>query len=279
MSKIARTFFILSCYFSVLLFLSVRVSAAGQEFPFLGEINSGIVNIRAGQDVNFERLGRLKKGDQVVVVGESYNWYKIKLSDQADCYVSDTLFEPRAGAITVAKADKIRVRAGSGEKSAVIGQIGKGTFVRIRGHSIGWYLIEPMEGIYGWVAKEFVVFKSRVIPPPKVISDPAANIFNVPYDGRAAAAPGTGDFGSAQRQPELFSVTGQVEDLGRIIEPQDIRYKLLINGQVSYYLQGPRTLIDRFEHHTVKIEGTLKEEAKKAYGFPVIQVSQIRFFP
>src|SRR3989338_1380173 len=65
------------------------VFAAQESFPFLAEAINERVNVRAGQSQNFEKLCQLEKGEEVIVVGKDFSWYKIQLPSRTHVYVSD----------------------------------------------------------------------------------------------------------------------------------------------------------------------------------------------
>src|ERR1044071_6373446 len=74
---------------SIILLAPFSVYAAQPSFPFVAEVNSDQVNVRAGQSSNFEKVYQLAKNDQVVVVNQSYSWYKIRLPKLAKSFIAD----------------------------------------------------------------------------------------------------------------------------------------------------------------------------------------------
>ena len=150
-----------------LLFFLLCLPADGKQefFPFLGEVTTDRVNVRAGQSVNFETLYQLNKGDQVVVVARAFGWYKIRLPTMAKSYVSEKYVQFLNNKSARITADEVNIRGGAGINHTVLGQLPPGTEVRILEKLEGWYRIEPVEGIYGWVTDEFVKFASQSIPP------------------------------------------------------------------------------------------------------------------
>ncbi len=237
-------------------------------FPFLAEINTDNVNVRAGQNINFERLTRISKPQEVVVVAKSYDWYKIKLPGGADCFVSEKFVSPRVDDIGMVTANRVNLRAGASEKASIIGQLQKEARVRIKGLSQGWYKIEPPEGAYGWIEERFIVFKSNQIPPAKIISEPSRSVYK-------KETPPPPPVPEPKKEPEKFSVVGRVEDSGRIFSNKDIRYKLVINDKTAYYLDGDAKLLDSALHYTVRVVGDIRPDPDKRLAYPVIVVSKI----
>lgn len=154
---------------SLFLLLTCGFAWAKEEFPYLAEVTEDNVNVRAGQDKSFESVGRLSKGTEVVVVGKEYGWYKVKLPDAAKCFISSKYIKGHGGGIGEVTGNRVNVRAAAGEKFTSLGQLQKGTLVRIRDKTNDWFQIEPLEGIYGWISEEFLKFKSKIIPPTNVV--------------------------------------------------------------------------------------------------------------
>src|SRR5271156_2220475 len=71
-----KNIFICSSVFLIFAFL--RPGFADEHFPFLAEVSKESVNVRAGPNTNFEKIDKLNKGVDVVVLGRSYEWYKVQ---------------------------------------------------------------------------------------------------------------------------------------------------------------------------------------------------------
>ncbi len=241
------------CFFC----LTVTAVAQQESFPFLAEVTADGVNVRAGQNANFERLCRLKKFDEVVVVGRDYNWYKIQLPPETEVSISGKyvrLLNYRQGELTV---DHVNVRARSDVNATILGQLDKGVRLRIREKREGWYKIEPPANVYGWVSDQFLAFKSKDVPPAGVWTPQS------PQTEETALA-------SSQKIPaERISVTGYLRPRGK-----DAGYELMIDDRSAYDVQGFQDILEEFAHRKVNIEGTI--DTKGPYPRPVITVSKIR---
>ena len=76
---------------------------ADEHFPFLAEVSKESVNVRAGPNTNFEKIDKLNKATQVVVLGRSYEWYKVQPLPTTKAYIrSDYLNIERTGLADVA---------------------------------------------------------------------------------------------------------------------------------------------------------------------------------
>src|SRR3989338_30320 len=148
---------------AILTIVSFPVFAAQESFPFLAEAINERVNVRAGQSQNFEKLCQLEKGEEVIVVGKDFSWYKVQLPSRTHVYVSDKyvrLAGSMEGEIT---GDRVNVRSSAKAESTILGQIEKGARIRVIEKLQGWYKIAPPAQVFGWVAEGLVTFKSRDI--------------------------------------------------------------------------------------------------------------------
>ena len=153
-----------------------RIQAA--ELPFLGVVTSQTLNVRSGQSTNFEKVGTLAEGEQVIVVDQSYGWYKVKLPANADSYLSADFVKILGDGIGEATGSRVNIRSRPMVGSTVLGQVERGTLVRILGEpQPGWLQIEPIDESYGWVSEEFVRFASADLPAPRAVQLPVKNIY------------------------------------------------------------------------------------------------------
>ena len=271
--------------FCCLLLSTTRVSA-DEKFPFLAEISSSSVNIRSGQHLNFEKLCRLNKGAQVIVVARSYSWYKIKLPLEAKSFISQNYVQLTNDRTGVVSANRVNVRAGPDPNTTTLGQLKKGAAVKILEKLPGWYRIEPVDEIYGWVSDQYITFKSNSIPasitplaqtPP----NPVAVVLQVvPSVAAAPIPPEVKETITSEKVP-IPSVLNAVFVSGRIAvleDPKaagDIHYKLTIDNQTAYYLEAGKKNMDEFVPYQVMVEGAMKEDPHHFYLYPVIMVSRI----
>ncbi len=284
--------------------------AGGRPLPFLAQVEKKNVNIRAGQNINFERIGRLKKGAKVVVVEQSYSWYQIKLPVGADSYISTDFIQMLGPDIGAVMGNRVNIRARTGINSSVVGQLNKGTLVRIlktypSGHaSEGWCKIEPADQSYGWVLAKYVTFNSKKIPAPRTVryvkpKPPAykksgkdieeekrliiAKIKERAFKTAAARAKKAAlekaarekaaREKAAREKATRVSGTGFIKALGRKALSKDIRHKLVVDGKTVYFLKGYRRIIDGFLNHKVTIEGKRQPDIRAPH--PVVLVTKI----
>ena len=256
-------------FICIIIFLSTAHAYADQAMPFLAEVKVENVNLRAGQSTNFENLERLTKGEQLVVVDKSFSWYKVKLPLTAKAFVSSSLVNMVRGEVGEIKGNRVNVRAQPKLDATVLGQLSKGTLVRVvEIIDGGWYRIDPPDQTYGWLLAEYVTFLSNAIPPPHLVEAPSRNIYRQKKNPEPVAEQTV----SLQPQVNLVVVQGVVEDLGQGSPSPDIRHKIQVDKTV-YCLKGYRSILDAFLHNRVKIEGKLEPQGHSPY--PVILVTKI----
>ncbi|MCA9408008.1 MAG: SH3 domain-containing protein, partial [Candidatus Omnitrophica bacterium] len=148
---------------SFIIFFNSNLQAQEDLFPFVGQISSNSVNIRAGLNKNFEQLCQLSQGEEVLVVEKSYGWYKIKLPLVAKSYISNEFVLTNNNIDGEVVSERVNVRAGPGINHTVLGQINSGYRIQILEVIGDWYRIKPIDESFGWVSEELVSFKSRDI--------------------------------------------------------------------------------------------------------------------
>ena len=145
----------------VVLFLCpISFSNAEEDFPKIGFVRNDNVNVRAGDNINFESLCQLKKGDPIKIIGRRYSWFKIKLPRDAYAYIKtdyvDLSQEKNRG---IVKASRVNIRVGPGTKYSIMGQVSAPEELNVLGEEDGWYKIEPPNQTAGWIKAGQVSFR------------------------------------------------------------------------------------------------------------------------
>lgn len=242
-----------------------------ETFPFLAETTADRVNVRAGQSQNFERLCQLDKGEEVIVAEKSFGWSKIQLPSRVQVYVSDKYVGRLSALDGEILVDRVNVRALANTQATIVGQLKKGDRVRILARREGWYTIEPLPQIYGWVSDQLIRFKSANTslyhPRPRMTAaTTAATTEGAPAPTATQAGPGV---------LKMISVVGYL----RAVPPSDasgMSYELVVRNQPTYYIQGLKPMLDEFLRSMVTVEGTLNTEPGSPFARPSISVSKIQ---
>jgi len=67
------------CSSVFLVFTFLTPGFADEHFPFLAEVSKESVNVRSGPNTNFEKVDKLSRGAQVVVLGKTYDGIRCSL--------------------------------------------------------------------------------------------------------------------------------------------------------------------------------------------------------
>ncbi len=154
---------------SLLIILSLFTSTAyaqedtNEKFPKTGYVKDGAVEVKAGDNINFETICVLSKSEPVRIIDKRYSWYKILLPRKAFLYISKdyvSLTSDEKG-IGIVNAGRVNLRAGAGTRYSIIGQVSKPEKVLIISEDNGWYKIEPPYGSAGWVQSNQVVLSEQ----------------------------------------------------------------------------------------------------------------------
>ncbi len=260
-----------------LLFFNLKlVFSFENQFPFLAEITTQEVNVRAGQSVNFEKLCVLKKGEEVIVVDKSYSWFKVKLPPTAKTYISEKyvkLLRDDQGQVI---GDKVNVRAGAGYEFTSLGQLFKGEKVKILEKLEGWYHIKPILMSYGWIKEDFLVFKSKISDTQINRIYLADSNLDRMSDKKTLTSNENGLSQNVKQKStasEYITVEGYLAQL-KVSFQEDIQYQLIESGQTTYYVQGFRELLDHFVNLKVKVEG--RQMPPSPLNVPIIVPSRIQ---
>ncbi|MBF0532465.1 MAG: SH3 domain-containing protein [Candidatus Omnitrophica bacterium] len=261
-----------------LMLIPIFAQAQADSFPFLGVVKGGGVNVRAGLNENFEKLLRLPAGRDVVVQGESFHWYKIRLPRAAAVYVSDKYVSDSSDGSGEITADRVNVRCGMDVNRTPLGQLKLGTIVKLLGHAPGWYRIEPTEELSGWVAEQFVDFKSgdissytetpgasptavvKITGEPKQFTVSLGASATVTKNIPADPAP------LAEYQGILKAVAGAG------VNPET-EYVLWINGQPEYDIKDFKLILKPFFNYAVKVRGIATKDP--AFDHPVLDCDSL----
>ncbi len=134
----------------------------------LATVNADNINVRSDSNVSSQIICTVPKGEQVQIVLEKYDWYKIKLPKAAPLFIKKTLVELITPAVPLvppdanvaasqateekigqALKDNINIRLAPDESAAILGKINKDELIKIAQDSGEWYKIEPTANSFG----------------------------------------------------------------------------------------------------------------------------------
>ncbi|MFC5773098.1 C40 family peptidase [Ectobacillus antri] len=135
-------------------------------------VNVSSLRVRTGPSTNHSIIGSLSKGQEIEVLGEALDWYKISYNGQtgyvskdfitANGQASEPQVSTQGNGTYIVNVDGLRIRKGPGTYHAVIGGTVKGQKLEVVGAENGWYKIKR-DGAFGYVSAQYVT-KAKTTP-------------------------------------------------------------------------------------------------------------------
>ncbi len=242
-------------------FLTIGLYTIGhtdEHFPFLAQVSKKSVNVRAGDNTNFEKLDKLNQGTQVVVLGRSFDWYKVQLPTTAKAYIRADYLKIVQNLTAQLTGNNVNIRATANSESTSLGLLKKGDLVKVIVQTNGWWQIDPPSQAVGWIRQDFLSVKSLTVAP-SLIKGPVVLQEEPPAKIKKTTL-------------SIINTKGQLIPL--IGSKADVRYELLVDGKPAYYLQSVPD-IEPFKGAMVVIKGLLVTGKEHQYDHPVLQVITI----
>jgi SH3-like domain-containing protein len=256
------------CSSVFLMFVFMAPGHADEHFPFLAQVSKESVNVRAGPNTNFEKVDKLDKGVQVVVLGRSYEWYKVQPLPTIKEYIrSDYLSTLKGGGLALVSGDNVNVRSSASSDAASLGEVKKGTVVKVLGQVNGWSSLAPVAGTAAWVHQDFLQEISPDVPGSlmiQAVQTPSAVITEAPEVPVKVAPSAVSPW---------VSMRGKVEVL---VEPlrADVHYEIVLDDKSVFLLQDIPHLSD-FCNTVVDLEGAVIPDPQKKLMYPLLHINKI----
>ncbi|MCK4810337.1 MAG: SH3 domain-containing protein [Candidatus Omnitrophica bacterium] len=140
-------------------------------FPLGGRVKNDRVNVRSDCTVNSFSLFKLNTDEYVEIIGEKYEWYKIKLPKQAGCYVASQYLNKTGKRKVQINTLSLNMRTGPSLKSPVVGRLKKGMVLTVLGEKDNWTQVSCYPYAWGWVYKGLLevaplkIVKAKTVNP------------------------------------------------------------------------------------------------------------------
>ncbi|WP_160721905.1 SH3 domain-containing protein [Bacillus sp. USDA818B3_A] len=131
--------------------------------------NTDQLRIRSGPGTSFPIVGSLNQGQEVTILDQNENWYKIT-SDFGEGWVLREFLQVQSGEnysdssnsteMGTVNADTINIREEASETSPILGKLTNGTDVTIVSKENNWLEIRYSD-LSGWVKAEFIDTQSK----------------------------------------------------------------------------------------------------------------------
>ena len=254
---------ICSSVFMVFAFLAPGY--ADEHFPFLAVVSKGSVNVRAGPNTNFEKIDKLNKGAQVVVLGRTYEWYKVQPLATTKAFIrSDYLNIQKGGPFALVQGDNVNVRSSASSNAASLGEVKKGTLVKVLGQENGWSGLAPVAGTTAWINQDFLTEVSSDVPGSLLIQKIEKASSDTPENPVKVAPSAVSPW---------VSMRGKVEALVASVR-SDVHYEIVMDDKSVFLLKDIPHLSD-FCNAVVDLEGAVIPDPQKNLMYPLLQINKI----
>ena len=243
-------------------FASIGLSNETPTIPFQGEIKSDEANVRADSTITSEVLCGLTRGEPVEVIGEAFEWYKIKLPKKAPSFIKKTLVAPIDDKTIKVLKNNVNIRVGPSELTAIVGRTNKDETLSVLASQGEWFKITPSQHSVGWINKKFVLgFRTGIVPQKK-------------------EAPAEAELNTVKQKPSENTGTpaevvaeGIVEPYGKVLN-RLATHKLIINNASTFLLRGSLKSLNALNYHKVRITGkVIQTKVKEKY--PVLEIEKV----
>ena len=212
----------------------------------------------------------------MVVLGRSYEWYKIQPLPTTKAYIrSDYLDIIKGEGIALVLGDDVNIRCEADSDAASLGEVPKGTLVKVLkevkadpktgnivlGQAQGWCVLSPVAGTAAWVHQDFLKEISADVPASLLIQTIKRPL--APSVEGSAVPLGVSPW---------VSMRGTLEAL---VNPQaDMHYEIVLDDKSVFYLQDiPR--ISFFCNTLVDVEGAIVPDPSKKFMHPLLHINKI----
>jgi len=138
-----------------------------EELPKIGYAKKDGVNIRTDSTIYSQTLGSLKKGQQVKIIKENLDWYKIEIpKDTVKGYVYGDYVE-KSGNTYYTTGDNLNIRSNPELTGNIIGRLKKDTNLSVFGETDKFLIIDPYPNAFAWVHKKLISTLSVATEPTK----------------------------------------------------------------------------------------------------------------
>ena len=248
----------------VLSFINISVTCAQEDlFPFIAQVTESSVNVRSGQSRNFDKIDRLSQGDEVLVLGKEYSWYKIKLRTTSKSFISSKLINLIDSSSAIVTGSRVNVRSKPSTGSVILTQVKKGDVLSVLSFGEEWTQIEPPTQSVGWVSDKFLSYTTK---------DTAKYIDNSIVKKEEVQEVVVVE---EKLEPTVIKFEGKLKEFVSSSD-QGQFYKVTSSDDVTYQLKGLRHVLDDFINYQVQLEGIVEDGIEGISRYPVFKVSSVQ---
>lgn len=250
-------------FITALVLFSCGLSCAQEEYPECeGITNADEINVRSDSTISSESVCRVDKNSRVSIVGESYEWYKVRLPRGAPAYIKKDLvaIDPQRQDVGSITKDNVNIRLRPDISAPIVGRVRFKDQVRIVDQVQDWYRVEPTRNSFGWVHKGFIA-RVKAKDTAKTQGQQEATKEGAPAQGGAY---------------ELITAEGTLKPKTMTSVATHKLIQTMVSGATvvkSLYLLKSRNInLDEYNNRKIKLTGKVYNPAAKN---PVIEIDTI----
>lgn len=147
---------ILMSVFAAFITMSMSYSSCLADNYKKAEITASSLNVRNTFSSTATVISKVSSGQEVTVVETKDGWYKIKLDNGKEGWISSSYAQLKNNTLSgVVDADKVNLRQGASLESSSLGNLNKGTQVKILDKTDDWYKVD-VNGKQGYLYASLV---------------------------------------------------------------------------------------------------------------------------
>jgi uncharacterized protein YgiM (DUF1202 family) len=208
----------------------ISVPADVQKFPFLGRIKGKNINVRGGNNLNFEILTQLQDQETVIVMGESLGWYQIDPPPTAFLWINRTYVKD--GVLT---ADAVNVRCSPTLAGTLNCQLAKNDSVEVVAEEGEWLKIKPPAQAKAWVSTDYVTYEKPLDEGLEILKSEKAKALQESRKKKMLEAAQVYEEAEFYKPVEEIQVDGILSNYQNLLKefPNDESLKTEIEGRMA----------------------------------------------
>ncbi len=148
--------------FAAFIAMTLNVSHPFAQSYKKAEVTATSLNVRSENNTSSTVVSKISSGQEVSVVDTKDGWYKIKLDNGKEGWISGEYAKVKSLVGSV-NGDNVNLRQGMSTESPSLGTLKKGTEIKIVDKSGDWYNVE-VNGLEGYIYSSLVSVKSESKP-------------------------------------------------------------------------------------------------------------------
>lgn len=138
-------------------------------------VSADVANLRSGPGTDYARVGKLRQGQTVRLLGRSDDWYKVQAKDGTTGWLHSELVDvadsvannlvtikstsqassPAPARLGTTTDENVNLRKGPGTDNEVITKLPAGIALQVLSQQNGWFKVSTPKGTVGWITNDF----------------------------------------------------------------------------------------------------------------------------